>query len=80
MTADYLKNARKSGLTADSPFTEAELIETRPQVKEAWESLMEVRNKIFLAKQEALGEVDTKFAEELEEAESTYAMMLSLSR
>lgn len=80
MTSDYLKKARASGLNSDSPYTEAELLESREEVREAWEALMEVRKEMQEAKLKALSEVDAEFAEKLGDAEANYAIMLSLAR
>jgi len=80
MNDEYLKQARRNGSTADTKHTEAELIQTREDIKESWELLEQVRGRIFEAKRIALDEIDAKYKEELKEAEATYALLLSLAR
>jgi predicted phage-related endonuclease len=80
MSDEYLKNTRKSGLTLDNSATEAELINTQEAIKDAWQDLQNIKKKIAEAKIQALKEVDTTFYEELKDAESTYAMLLTMTR
>ena len=77
---EYLKNTRKSGLNIEGTTSEAELINTQDSIADAWADLMAIKKKIADAKLAALKEVDDKYREELKDAESTYAMLLTVSR
>lgn len=80
MTEDYLKQARTNGLASDSAHSEAELIQTRDDIRDAWEQLSEIRNEVFIEKRRVLDEVDAKFHDAIKDAEANYAMLLSLAR
>lgn len=80
MSDEYLKNTRKSGLALDGTTTEAELINTQESIADAWNELMAIKKKISEAKMQALKDVDAKFYEELKDAETTYAMLLTITR
>lgn len=80
MTIDYLKNARKNGLKSDSPVSEAELLNTSENFAENWHELMAVKKKIADAKLAAMELIDAEYHDELLEAESNYALILSISR
>lgn len=79
MSEEYLKSAREAG-AANSNVTEAELMITREEIRESWEALEQVRLKIYQAKIDAVADVDTRFHDELKDAEANYAMLLQLSR
>jgi len=80
MTTEYLKTARQNGLKADSNVSEAELINTSENFAENWNELMTLKKKIADEKLEALKAIDDKYRDELTEAESNYALILSISR
>jgi hypothetical protein len=77
---EYLKNTRKSGLNIEGTTSEAELINTQDSIADAWADLMAIKKKIADAKLAALKEIDEQYREELKDAESTYAMLLTVSR
>lgn len=77
---EYLKTARLNGLNADSIVSEAELINTSENFAENWHELMSVKKKIADEKLAALKLIDDKYHDELIEAESSYALILSISR
>lgn len=77
---EYLKNTRKRGLNIENTTSEAELINTQDSISEAWADLMAIKKKIADAKLAALKEVEAQYMEELKDAESTYAMLLTVSR
>lgn len=80
MSDEYLKNTRKSGLNLDSSTTEAELIQTQESIADAWNTLMAIKKKIADAKINAMKEIESQYYEELKDAESTYAMLLTMTR
>jgi hypothetical protein len=77
---EYLKTARQNGLKADSTTSEAELIATSENFADNWNELMTLKKKIADEKLAALKAIDDKYREELTEAESNYALILSISR
>ena len=77
---EYLKTARQNGLKADSTVSEAELIATSENFADNWNELMTLKKKIADEKLEALKAIDEKYRDELTEAESNYALILSISR
>lgn len=77
---EYLKTARQNGLKADSTVSEAELIATSENFADNWSELMTLKKKIADEKLEALKAIDEKYRDELTEAESNYALILSISR
>jgi hypothetical protein len=80
MSDEYLKNTRQSGLNLDSSTTEAELIQTQESIADAWKALMDIKKKIADAKINAMKEIEAQYYEELKDAESTYAMLLTMTR
>lgn len=80
MTIDYLKTARKNGLSVDSEVSEVELITTNPDFATNWKVMIDVKKRIADEKLAALSAIDEKFKDELVEAESQYAFILSISR
>lgn len=77
---EYLKTARQNGLKTDSTTSEAELIATSENFADNWNELMTLKKKIADEKLEALKAIDDKYRDELTEAESNYALILSISR
>lgn len=80
MTDEYLRNTRQKGLNIDSATSEAELINTQESISDAWNELMTIKKLMADAKLEALKKIENDFMERLKDAESTYAMLLTMSR
>lgn len=79
-TPEYLKIARQNGLKNDSTVSEAELLSTNPEFASNWQELINIKKKIADAKLAALQAIDEQYHDELLEAESNYALILSISR
>lgn len=77
---DYVKEQRLKSLTDLSVVSEAELHACSDSIKNSWLELQELKRKIALEKQEAIKAIDTKYADDLKNLESDYALMMTLSR
>lgn len=77
---DYVKEQRLKSLTDLSVVSEAELHACSDSIKNSWTDIQELKRKIALEKQEAIKQIDQKYASELSALESDYALMMTLSR
>lgn len=79
MTENYLKTARANA-TSDHKTSELEFIETREDFKEVFAEMQALRKKINDEKIQACNDIDAKYKAEVQDIESNYGMMLSLTR
>lgn len=80
MTEEYLKAARLNGQRIDTSTTEAELLVTNDGVKSAWDEIQRIRAVIAEEQIVAVNEVKAKYEQELQDAYTNYALLISLSR
>jgi hypothetical protein len=80
MTAEYLKAARLNGQRIDTSVTESELLVTNDGVKSAWDDIQRIRAVIAEEQVQAVNEVKDKYEQELQDAYTNYALLISLSR
>lgn len=80
MTEEYLKAARLNGQRIDTSTTEAELLVTNDGVKSAWDEIQRIRAVIAEEQVIAVNEVKAKYEQELQDAYTNYALLISLSR
>jgi hypothetical protein len=80
MTEEYLKAARLTGQRIDTAITETELLTTNDGVKSAWDDIQRIRALIAEEQVTAMNAVKDKYEEELHNAYTNYALLISLSR
>jgi hypothetical protein len=80
MTEEYLKAARLNGQRIDTTTTETELLITNDGVKSAWEDIQRIKALIAEEQVTAVNAVKDKHEQELQDAYTNYALLISLSR
>lgn len=80
MSDEYLKTTRERSLEDDSKTSESELHASNESIREGWQLIQDIKNKISGDKKIAIKKVNDQYQSELAAAMSNYALLISLTR